>query len=191
MSDTPPELNWESAPGQFREAHERTQAQVAEQREQLAAAQVLARENVMLRAGVDPEGPIGKLFIAGYGGELEVEKVKAAYAEVAPAPTGGAPLPGEAPDDSNEPTADELELQRRRAALRGDSTPPGGEPAGDLIEAVYDEYHSQLKRGRRRKDAGAQALTKLFDAAVDPNHPQHDQAIFNYDEWYQQNQPSG
>jgi hypothetical protein len=87
----------------------------------------------------------------------------------------------EGPGDG--PTADELRQQAARQALRNDSSPPGAEPGRDVWDQAYDTFHSEMKAGRRRKDAGAIALDGILAVAADPNHPQRDKVVYDPQRW--------
>jgi hypothetical protein len=66
-----------------RETRRRRDAEeaLAEARAESAAAGNLRVENLMLRAGVDVDTPIGRTFYGTYRGELTVEAVRAAYGD--------------------------------------------------------------------------------------------------------------
>jgi hypothetical protein len=66
-----------------RETRRRRDAEeaLAEARAESAAAGSLRVENLMLRAGVDVDTPIGRTFYGTYDGELTVEAVRAAYGD--------------------------------------------------------------------------------------------------------------
>lgn len=90
----------DESPRGLRQAAKRAKAD----RQELAAAK---RELALVKAGVDTDTKVGKLFAKAYDGDLDVDKIKAEWAEIAPSTT---PAP--------EPTFDEpaVELQGDEAA---------------------------------------------------------------------------
>lgn len=181
-------LDWSSAPDQFRSQFDRVKQQHEEAQAKLEA---VVRENTARTAGIDVESPLGKLFIGSYTGEMNPQAMKAKFDElgIAQAPSVEAP-PTTPPTDG--PTPEELEEARVRGALHGQAQPPGTEPVGDLWTGsggVFDTFQQNMKKGMRRDDAGAVALDVLFSAAMDPNHPQHDQAIWNRQQWLESQRP--
>lgn len=171
----------DNTPAGLRAALDRSRTRAQELETQLASTAALQREVAMLKAGIDLESPTGKLFVRAYDGPLDdIEKVKEAWAEVSPAvpPIQGEPA-GEAPPSNDGATPEELEQQRRRAAVRGDAVPPGAEPSPDPWDQAYAVFHEEQRKGRRRADAGAAALTGVIQAALAGD----ERVLYNRDRW--------
>jgi hypothetical protein len=179
QNDPPANIDWQSAPDQIRTAHERVKDNLDKER---TKATGLQRENTALRAGIDVESPLGQLFVGNYDGDMTPEAMKTAFealgvtgpsaSETPPAPTNDGPTP------------EELAEQRNRHLLHGEGTAPGQEPVGELwTGTVFPTFQASLAQGQRREVAFAVAVDKLFEAAMDPQHPQHDQAVWNRDRW--------
>lgn len=164
-----PDDQQQQGPAQLREARDRAVARAAELETQLAASNSLARENAMLRAGVDLESPVGKLFAKGYDGELDVEAVKAEWSTLGGTPAPAAPgviVPGQEPAPVNDgPTAAELEQQRLSGALLTEATPPGGEPSPDPWDSAYQEFNAPERRTQPADRRSAAALQHVINAA--------------------------
>ena len=76
----------------FRKRLERdAQRSKAEATTALAEAAVAKRETAFLKAGVDVESPLGKMFTKGYEGELSVEAIKTQASLVGLIPTSESP----------------------------------------------------------------------------------------------------
>jgi hypothetical protein len=165
-------------PAQLREAYNRSQARVTELEAQAAETTRLRTEASALRAGIDVDSPIGQLFLNSYTGDATPEAIKTAF-DALGVPTGQTP-PEPPPAPTNDgPTPEEIEQQRLRGTVHGEANPPGQEPVGALWDQVYGDFHANMAKGMRRQDAGAAALDRLFEAAMTPNHPQRDQAVFD------------
>jgi len=170
---------------QVRAAHRRATARASELETQLSDLPRLQRENTAMRAGIDVESNIGQLFVNSYTGDVTPDAMKEAFAALGVTPASppasqDAPPSGETNDG---PTEEELDEMRRRGALRGESTPPGGEPGKPLIDEMYEVFHENLRTGMDRKRAGAGALQVLMAAAANPNDPRHEQAIYDPERW--------
>lgn len=170
-------LDWATAPDQFRAAHERAQARQAEIQAQLNA---VTRENAARAAGIDISSPVGTLWINSYDGELTPEAMKTNFDALGIAPPAETPPP----TVTDGPTQQELDEQRNRRLLHGEGTAPGQEPVGELwTGTVLPTFHESLAQGNRREVAFAQAVDKVFEAAMNPEHPQHNQAVWNRERW--------
>lgn len=102
------------SPKGLRRFAERAQQEAAEAKREADRAK---RELALTKAGVDTDSKLGKLFAAAYDGPLEVDAVKAAYAELLPsAPSTNTPPVEEAPVPT--PTPEELDAQRRTSEMR-------------------------------------------------------------------------
>jgi hypothetical protein len=183
------EVNEHTPLEQVRAAHRRATARASELETQLADLPRLTRENTAMRAGIDVESNIGQLFVNSYTGDVTSEAMKEAFDALGVTPAAP-PASQETPpseNGSNEaPTQEELDEMRRRGALRGESTPPGGEPGKPLVDEMYEVFHANLRQGMDRKRAGAGALQILMAAAADPSDPRHEQAIYDPERWAQE-----
>lgn len=163
---------------QLREAHKRSKAEAKEAREAAASAEAVKRENAMLRAGVDLDSPVGKLFAKGYDGELDPDAVKSAWSEI-----GVTPTPSESQETVTEvddgPTEAEQEQQRLRGVLTSDATPPGSEPSPDPWDEAIGEFHDRQKRGQTKQRAQTAALQHVLNAAVAGDK----RVLFDREDW--------
>lgn len=171
MTDTSPTLDWATAPDQFRGAFENTKTQLEQAQQDAARADQLARENAMLKAGVDMSHPAAATFVAGYSGPLEVDDVKAAWE-----PIGGTPPPTPPPTTTAPPTNDDgsdpivvaqlNDLQAQRNQLSNGGTAPGEEPTVDPQTGMIQRFHHGLSKGHTRERATNDGLAVLFEAAA-------------------------
>lgn len=118
----------------------------AEAAEKAAAA--ATRELAMRRAGVDPESPMGALFMKGYDGATDHDTLAAEWAKVSPAASAQA-------------SADAAAMARISAAQAG-GTPSGGavpdfEAELDAIPMVVDGQWNPNYTGEVLKLTAAQA----------------------------------
>jgi hypothetical protein len=176
-SDNDPQLDWATAPQQFREAHQRQQQRMQELEDQARQAEVTARENAMLRAGVDMDHPAAAYFVDGYKGELDAEAIQKEWAKLAPPPAApppagdtttppepppaGEPTP---PNDGATPT--EQQFQQTLSNLHGETTPPGGEPTPDPWTDALKGFHESKKQGGTTVQAQRGAFQKIINAAI-------------------------
>lgn len=126
------------------------------------------RENAFLRAGVDLESPVGKMFAKGFDGDIaDIDGLKASAKEV------GAIKEAPAAPPANAPTAEELaataldqQQQRTRDALSG-GAPSGDEPpaTADPYDDALGNFHAEMAKGVPRDRAGLGAIDRLLDAA--------------------------
>lgn len=167
-SEPTPQLSWDSAPDQFRSAHDKLrndhQAVISDRAK-------LEREVAMLRAGVDSNHPAFSYFNAGYEGKLTTDDIQAEWTKIVGAtqqPTE--PPAGEQPpsDDGTDPAAAEAmrQLQEERSKLRADATAPGEEPSPDPEAEMLAVYHRNRADGRPNVDAQRAGLQVAFDAAA-------------------------
>ena len=127
----------------------------------LEEANSAKRELAFLKAGVDTESPIGKLFMRAYDGELDKESLTTAFAE----------LGGTTSSDDTEPPPDpSVEATRERQALAsGAATEDGEVPAvpvrgktGRAVKAGQDA----IDRGAPREEATGVVFGELTAAAA-------------------------
>lgn len=123
------------------------------------------REIAFLRAGIDTESKVGQMFVKAYDGDLDPEKIRAEWSEVAPASGGNTPPPTEPPP----PSATEQQLEetqaRRLLTSAGAGDTPNEQPSPDPVAAGYDEYRERLGKGERRETAAGSVFSKLIEAA--------------------------
>lgn len=149
-------------PAELRAAYDRAQEQIAAQQAQLEAGQAAQRELAMVKAGVDLDSPVGKLFAGAYQGDLEPEKIKAEWSKLGVTP-GAAPTP----EVNDGPTAEELAAQQAAATVTsGGATPPGEEPPGDPWKDALATRQEALKRGAPSEIADSRAIDRVMDAAA-------------------------
>lgn len=130
------------------------------------AARQAQRELAFVKAGIDTDSDLGRLFSTAYEGELDREAIQAAWAKIAPAPAPPTdPVTEPPPSASTDPAAAEFEEERRRLAQGGagdDGTPPDRDPRKTAIEAG----HKMMAEGHSRDEAMAQAFSDLASAAA-------------------------
>lgn len=175
-NQTPPTLNWESAPQQFREAHARTADELKKARDEAASTETLKREIAMLKAGVDSQHPAFTYFNAGYSGNLAPEDIRAEWTKItgatqapqAPPEQGQQQPPAEAVDDGSDPAAAQAaaDLQAVRDQL-GAGVPPGEEPSPDPNTEMMSVFHAAQAAGDNRLTAQRKGLQVLMNAAVE------------------------
>lgn len=132
------------------------------------AARAAQRELAFVKAGIDTDSPLGKMFTAAYEGPLDREAINTAWTAVAPAapppPADDTPPPaGETPPPADDGAEFERERQRLAADGAGDTgTPPDRDPRKTAIEGG----HKMMAEGRSRDEAMAQAFSDLAGAAA-------------------------
>lgn len=132
-------------------------------REAQAEAAALRQELAFSKVGIDVATPLGKMFAAGYDGDMSVDAVQKAWSDL-----GGVKDDGGEPSEPD-PTisTDEVELTRRREALangsRGDD---GNEPDPDPRAGAIQAGHDALAAGRSRDEAMATTFSELAGAAA-------------------------
>lgn len=152
----------ESTPEGLRDYANRMKADAEAAAARVAELEASNRRNTFLAAGVDLDSPVGKLLDTAYSGDVEVEAVKAAWAEVAPQ---SAPVTPEPTDDG--PTPEELANQQARTALTTGGTPPGQEPTVEPWQGALSGFQGDREKGVPVDTAQANALSKVFQAAYD------------------------
>jgi hypothetical protein len=123
-----------------------------------AEAAALQRENAFLRAGVDLDSPLGKMFGKAYDGELTREAIQEAAKEVGAirtAETAASPPP--------EPQHDTTQSQDRMDLASG-STVPDPNLANPYQEAER-AWDAARADGATREAAAAAPLAVLLEAA--------------------------
>lgn len=127
-------------------------------------ADALRRELAFTKAGVNTDTPIGKLFVKSYDGNLEVDDVKAAWAEVAPAPVADGNTPEPVVTTPTTEQTNETE-QRRLLTSGGAGDSPIPTPPEDPVARGYDAFHERMQGGDRRETASAEVFGSLFKGA--------------------------
>lgn len=169
--DLPPETADEPpAIRRMREAFRRQKAELAELRQNAEANDAVARENAFLKAGVDLNSPVGKLFARAYDGELDPAAIVTSAKDVG-ALLGNAATQVTDPELSPEEAAQTAE----RAGLAADAGDVTSLPAEDPLDAGYREFHAGLKAGKPRTTAAAAVLSRMI-AGANEGDPQ-----FRYD----------
>lgn len=134
-------------------------------REAQAEAAALRQELAFSKVGIDVATPLGKIFATAYDGDMNVEAVQKAWAEVSGTSTDDGDKPPAAPNPDI--TSDETELTRRREALangsRGDD---GNEPEPDPREGAIKAGQEAMAAGRSRDEAMATVFSELAGAAA-------------------------
>lgn len=179
MSDptsTEPTEGQGQTPAQLREFADRQRADAEAARTEAEQLRADNRRLTFAAAGVDLDSPTGKLLDKAYDGDLTVDAVKSAWAEVAP--TGAAPTPEPEPVDDG-PTAEEQAAAAARNALVTGGNPPGEEPTGPVWENALAGYREGAAQGIPEKTRQRNALNQVFTAAA-----QGDQSvIFDEEAW--------
>lgn len=127
-------------------------------------ADALARENALLKAGINTESPLGAMFRDAYQGELTTDAIKAAWATVAP-PAPPEPEPTTDPDPGPDPQAQQFADDRQRLTTGG-AGDLGTEPERDPKKVAIEEGEKALQEGKSREDAMALAFSTLAQAAA-------------------------
>lgn len=156
---------------------------IAELRAAAERGRKAERENVMLRAGVDIDTPLGKMFAKAYEGEMTPDAVKAAALEVGAikppeAPPAAPPAPAAEGQQQQPATgivtpqqhAADLELQRQQQQMQRDLH--GGAPSGDTPPETADpfdqalgHFHDARKKGVPEEMARLGTIDMVLDAA--------------------------
>lgn len=122
------------------------------------------REVAFLRAGIDTDTKLGKLFLGSYDGDLTPDAIKAEAKELGITPAGSPPPPS---GEGEGLTPEEKKASEERARLAAGSqddgyTPPPGDPAAEGLA----EFHRRIDKGTRREEAAAEFVSRQIDAAV-------------------------
>jgi hypothetical protein len=127
---------------------------------------IAVRELALVKAGVDTDSPIGKMFAQTYAGELEPEAIKAAWGEVAPAATPPAP---EA-DPATPPPTTESAASRGLGSGEGEPPPPPTGPVTSGTDQAFQHYQDEVKSGMDKKTASGNVFGDILTraAAGDP-----------------------
>lgn len=169
MSDTSEPTQ---SPAQLREYAERQKERADAAEAALAEAAEAKREIAFLRGGVDPDSPLGKLFVKGYDGDLTPDAVREAWSTLQP------PAP-EPPAVDDGPSEAEAAMEEARTALTSGGVPPGEEPEADPRVAMIDAYNDARSKNQTQDRAQMAGLQVLVNAAANGD----ERAIYDRDRW--------
>lgn len=158
MSDPSTTTDEATGPKELREFAERQRTEAEQARTEAEALRAQNRALTFQAAGVAADSPLGAMFDKAYDGDLTVDAVKAAWAEVAPQGAPAAPV-----DDG--PTEAELANQAARQALTTGGQPPGEEPTADPWPDALAGFQADRAKGVRVETAQKNALQKIINAA--------------------------
>jgi hypothetical protein len=130
-------------------------------REHAEKASVQERRAVFAEAGVPRQGHVANLFRDSYKGELSEEAVAKAWSDLQ-AEMGGLPKNQPVEDTTDEQV---LEMEKARGNL-GDPSLPQDPPPPDKKKAAWTAYQEARAKGEPPREASAEVLTRLIDAAV-------------------------
>jgi hypothetical protein len=119
------------------------------------------RELAMLKAGVDLESPIGKLFAKAYDGDTAADAIKAEWAAIAPKAGTDTPV---APEPVI--TDDEARSTTERQALANNS-PADIASEADPRETAFKAGLATRAQGGSTEDALGAHFNELVRAAID------------------------
>lgn len=122
------------------------------------------RELAFVKAGIDTDTPLGKMFAAAYDGDLTKEAIGERWAEVAPAQPEVETTTTEATDPAEQVSMEDQRAAQDRARRAIASTPaePVPEQTVDPLQAGYAEFHQNLRDGVARDTAAK----PVFDAII-------------------------
>ena len=120
------------------------------------------RELAFLKAGIDSESPLGKLFITGYAGDLTPEAIKQEATQI-PGLLGTS-AEGEGEGEQQHATPEEIAEQRLRQQL-ATGTPPGTPPPPDPREESVKVMEQARKDGVSEDKVLALGFGVLREAA--------------------------
>lgn len=129
-----------------------------------AAAAAAQRELAFVRAGIATDAGPGKLLFQSYDGDPTADAVLAAAKEYGIEPKAPeATTTPEAPIDDAAAAA-ALAARSGHAALDAGAPPPG--PQSPTMDAAYEEFRAQLRRGVPEENARASVIDTLVSRAV-------------------------
>lgn len=134
------------------------------------------RELEMVKAGVDTDSPLGKMFASAYNGELTRDAIKAAWDEIVPQVPPAVEVEAEAAQAVDQAAADAAVAAQAEAQLRQDQARRGiaSTPADPLeppkpesrIHKAYDNFDRDLASGMSREDASIGVFKEIIDAGA-------------------------
>lgn len=130
-------------------------------------------KNLMLRAGLDPDEKMGKLFFNGYDGDVDLDSVKGAAIEAGIITDPSATPPPENPEITPEERASTGERQTTATGVQAD---------GRVVEEDIDPRARALLVGEEVMEQGGTqegAMAAAFDEIASAAYNDHDErAIF-------------
>lgn len=127
------------------------------------------RELAFLKAGVNPDSAVGKLFVKGYDGELTKEAITAAAADI-PDLIVTAEAPAEQTEqltpEQEAAAKAEAEQTQQRQQLASGNTNAGTAPPRDPRELMVEAVDNARKAGRSEDRALAEGFRELVNAAA-------------------------
>ena len=137
-------------------------------KEQASQADLLARENAFLKAGVDVSTKAGELMMEGYDGELTADAIKAFAAEVGfgQAPSTEATQVTQVTQPADTPTSPgEAEAHSTASTLEQGATPPSrGDTVDPRVAAI--QAGQELLKTREESEAMGFAFNQLVSAGI-------------------------
>lgn len=131
-----------------------------------AERDALRRELALVKAGVDTESKIGRLFATAYDGDLDVAKIKSEWAEISGSVTPAAdPIDVPAADDPDL-TPEEIASTAQRQALANGATPSSVPADIDPRVAASNRAQDVVAAGGTNDDALAVMADSLMAAAA-------------------------
>lgn len=117
--------------------------------------QTTKRENAMLKAGIDTNSPVGKMFAKAYDGELDVDAIKAAATEVGLAQAS----------ETTEPPVEVDTSTAERSALASGAAADDGKGVDPRANALKEAEDLQSK-GAAFDVAAGSYINRLAQAAI-------------------------
>jgi hypothetical protein len=148
-------------PKALREAAERG-------REATKRAEAMEREMAFLKAGIDTDTPVGKMFAKAYDGELDREQITEAAKAVGAlgqAAGSGAPAPDEVAQRGTA-ADDERDQTSARQTAAGEGAAPPETPTQNPHEVGLEGFEENMKSGMTRQDASAIYFQTMMDSAA-------------------------
>jgi hypothetical protein len=133
-------------------------AKLKELEPKAAEGEAAKRELALLKAGIDTESPLGKLFAKAYDGELDVETVKAAAIEA-----------GVLKTEETEETS-EVSDEEKAAVAKAQEVTSGAETqvSTDEPDAPMTAFREVMDRDGTREEAMATAFRTKLDKTFGP-----------------------
>lgn len=128
-----------------------------------AAAQ---RELALVKAGIDTDTPLGKMFSTAYDGDLTSDAIKAAAAEVGLVKAPEAPVPPPTPTPAGVASVDDAQQGSERRNLGAGSEPPAGAVDEDPRTAGLKDFDQAMQDGKRREDASIGWFGRVVSAGA-------------------------
>jgi hypothetical protein len=167
MTQTPPSLDDPTPdPQQSKEAEELSRRERAKLEKD---NRDLNLKNLMLRAGLDPDEKMGKLF-NGYDGEMSADAIKAAAVDA------GIIQDPDAPPESPEPEA--MTPEERQSTQERQTTATGVRPDGGVVGSDMDPRVRAVQVGEELMAQGASqegAMAAAFDEIASAAFNDHDE----------------